>query len=227
MSDQPPTFGVRVGEVFSTGFRGYFKNVLPLSLAGAATLGTYWLFRSPAQGLFEDGQIWTSIAVDLVGLILASIIAYPWYTYALAAEAGETVDLREPFRHPYRFYTQAVASFWFWAGVLLGLRYLFGLPSIVIALFYAFYGYLVADGVDDSGLKVLGHSVRVGEKKRVGLFAIAALLFVFNLFGAIAIGFGQTLVFQVLTFVGVVITSSITLVGGARIYRALSEGMKF
>lgn len=226
-TEASPTFGVRLGEVFLSGIKGYAKNVVPLSLASLATLGTYLAFRFPAQRAFLDEQVFTSIGLDLVGMILASVIAHPWYSYSLDAEAGRPIDLIKPFRTPYNFYVQAVASFWFWAGILLGLRYLFGLPSVIVLLFYAFYGYIVADGRTDSGLKALGHSARLGEKKRVGLFAIAGILFVFNLFGAIAIGFSVTPLTIGLAVLGVVITSSITLVGGARIYRTFAEGVEF
>ena len=228
MTSQDSTFGASFGSIFLTGVRGYAKNLLPLSLAAAATLGIYLAFRFPAQDAFVDGNLVRSISLDLVGLVLGSIFAYPWYCYALDAVDGKPTDLRSPFRTPKRFLAQAVASFWFWAAVLLGLRYLFGIPSILAALFYAFYGFAIADGAEESGLKALGYSVRVGEGKRIGLFALAAVFLIFNMFGAIAVGYEVTTLTIGLAILGLVITTNVTMVAGARVYRLLqvSSGLK-
>ena len=221
MTTQPATFGISLGAMFRAGISGFRRNVVPLLLAGSATVAAYLAFRLPAQSAAARDDILISLALDLFGLVTASVVAYPWFSYALTAASGEPVDLGAPFRRYDLFTTQAVASFWFWAGMLLGLRYLFGIPSVLALLFYAFYGYVVADGVTDSGLKALGHSARIGEGRRVALFAVGGLLLVFNLFGAMAIGFGVNPLTIVLAFLGFVITASITLVAGGAIYRAL------
>lgn len=224
MTSQDTTFGASFGSIFFSGVRGYLKNVVPLSLAAGLTLGVYLAFRFPAQDAFVDGNLVRSILLDLVGLVLGSILAYPWYCFALAAADGTPVDLAAPFRQPKRFLAQAVASFWFWAAVLLGLRYLFGIPSILAALFYAFYGFAIADGAEESGLKALGYSVRVGEGKRIGLFALAGVFLIFNLFGAIAVGYEVTTLTIALAILGLVITTNVTMVAGARVYRLLQTG---
>lgn len=221
MTTQSATFGIRIGTMFRTGITGFIANAIPILLAGTVTVGAYLAFRLPAQVAADDGRLLVSLGLDLVGLVTASVVAYPWFSYALTAARGDSVEFAEPFRDYDRFTTQAVASFWFWAGFLLGLRYLFGIPSILALLFYAFYGYVVADGVTRSGLKALGHSARIGEGKRVGLFAIGGLLFIFNLFGVIAIGFAVNPLTIVLAFVGFVVTASITLVAGGAVYEAL------
>lgn len=217
------SFGVGVGTVFAAGLRGFVSHPGPLLFAGAATLGTYMAFRLPAQRAFVDGELLRSILLDLAGMILASVVAAVWYSYALQADRGGAVDSMRPFRQIRLFGVQAVASFWFWAGFLLGLRYLYGLPSIVVLLFYSLYGFVVADVAPSSGLKALGTSVRLGQGRRLGLFAFAGLFTVFNLVGAIALGFDTGPVGLVLAFLGVTATASITLVSGARIYRVLSD----
>ncbi len=226
MTTRSQTFGISVGSIFATGIRGFLANPIPIFLAGAATIGVYLAFRIPAQAAADEGRLIISLALDLTGLVVASVVSYPWYSYALAAGDGKPVDVAAPFRSFDRFTTQAVASFWFWAGVLLGVRYLYGIPAIVALLFYAFYGYVIADGVTLSGLKALGHSARLGEGKRVGMFAIGALLFAFNFFGAIAIGFTLNALTIALAVIGFTITASITLVGGAAIYRTFSKALE-
>lgn len=223
MATEATPFGIGVGQVFAAGFRGVRSRPAGLLTAGAITIGTYLAFRLPAQSATDDGRLVIGLALDLVGLVVSSTVALPWYLYALAAYDDREFGLKDVLATLDRLSAQAVASFWFWAGFLLGLRYLFGIPSVLALLFYAFYGYVVADGSTNSGLKALGLSAALGEGKRVGLFALAGLLFVFNLFGAIAIGFGVTPVTVALALVGLVFTASVTLVGGAAVYRTLSS----
>ena len=216
------TFGIGLGELLTAGVNGYRRNFAVLSVAGALTLATYLAFRIQAQSALAAGQITRSIALDLAGMILASVVALPWYSYALDADRALPADPAKPFRTPGLFAPQAVASFWFWAAILLGLRYLYGIPSILALVFYAFYGYVVAEG-RVTGLRALGVSARLGEGRRVGLFAVALIFLVFNLFGAIALGFSVTPLTIVLAFLGVLVTANITLVAGARLYRSFSE----
>lgn len=221
MTTKDTTFGASFGSIFFSGVRGYFGNLVPLSLAAAVTLGVYAAFRIPAQQAFVDGAVARSIGLDLAGLVLGSIVALPWYSYSLNAVDGEPIDLGAPFRDWTLFYSQIIASIWFWAAVLLGLRYLFGIPSILAVLFYAFYGFAIADGVADGGLKALGVSVRVGDGKRIGLFAFAGVFFFFNIFGALAVGFEVNALTIALAIAGLVVTTNITMVAGARVYRVL------
>jgi hypothetical protein len=216
------TFGIGLGEMFMAGVDGYRRNFVILSVAGALTLSTYLAFRLYAQAALADGRIARSIVFDLAGMILASVVALPWYSYALDADRALPVDPAKPFRSIGLFAPQAVASFWFWAAILLGLRYLYGIPSILALVFYAFYGYVVAEG-RVTGLQALGISARLGEGRRVGLFAVSLIFLVFNLFGAIALGFFVSPLTVVLAFLGVLVTANITLVAGARLYRSFLE----
>ncbi len=230
-------FGINPREIFASGVSGYFRNLVPLTLGALATLGVYGAFRLPAQGLLDDDRVWAGFAVELVGLLIAATIAYPWYSWALAAADGEKADLRAPFQRLDLFGQQAIASVFFWAGVLLGVRYrIFGLPLllILIVLLYSFYGYVIADGASKKGMLALGTSVRLTEGRRFGLFALASIFAIFNLFGAsfgAALGnFGsEELEFTAGTIAGAVVglsvTTSITLVGGAAIYRTLKEDL--
>lgn len=223
MTANDKTFGASLGEVFASGVRGYTRNVIPLTVSGAATLGVYAIFRIPAQQAFESGDVVRSLAIDLVGLLLASIVALPWYAAALAAVDGKSFTLATIFESVTGLYAQAVASFWFWAAILLGLRYLLAIPAMLAVVFYAFYGFAVADGAATGGLKALGYSARLGEGRRVGIAAVAIVLLLFTLLGAFPVGFGVSTLTVVLAVCGLVVTCSITLVAGAAIYRLLQE----
>ena len=215
------TFGIGLGDVFRAGIGGYFRQPAPLSLAGAVTLATYLLFRIQAQHAYDAAALGRSILLDLAGLVLASLAALSWYAGALAADRGLKVDLSAPFHHRRRFTAQAVASFWFWAAVLFGLRYLYGIPSLLALTFYAFYGYVVTEG-ESKGLRALGQSVRLGQGRRVGLFAVGLIFLVFNLLGALPLGYAVNPFTTVLASLGILVTTNITIVAGARIYRTLT-----
>lgn len=226
MTTDDTTFGASFGSIFMSGVRGYFRNPWPLTVASAATLGVYLAFRFPAQSAADNGDVGIAIALDLIGLVVAATVALPWYGYALNAYDGKQIDIGFPFRNTQRFQAQAVASFWFWAGVLLGLRYLLGLPSIVAALFYAFYGFVIADGQPGGGLMALGTSARIGTGKRVGLFALGALFVMFNFFGAISLGFAVNPLTIAIALIGLVVTTNITMVAGAGVYRLVQSSAK-
>lgn len=222
MSDRSVRFGIGVGEMLRAGMTGYRANPIPLSIAGVATLGTYVAFRLPAAAQMRAGHLGVSIGLDLLGLVAASVVAGPWHRFALAAADGRPVEATGGWFHTVR--AQTVASIWFWAAVLLGLRYLYGIPSLLAVVFYGLYGFVIADGLAGTGLRALQASARIGEGRRTGLFALAAVLILFNLAGALPLGYAVTPVTLILASVGVVVTTNITLVGGARVYRVLARG---
>lgn len=236
MAKERVEFGIKIPDVFAAGVRGYFSNVVPLTLGALLTLGVYAPFRIQAQQLFVDERVWTSIAVDIVGFLVGGTLAYPWFDYALKAHRAEPIAIAAPFAYPKRFLHQAGASFFFWAGIMLGVRYpILGIPilSLLILVLYAFFGYIIADTPPDKeGMRgssfALGTSVRLSENRRFGLFAIGCLFVIFNFFGAVAgmavlqsldntiIGYGAIVL-------GLAITTSITLVSGAFVYDDLRE----
>lgn len=230
-------FPVRVGQMFREGFSGYLRAIVPLTAAGMLTLSAFYVVVAlPAQAI-EDGETLVDVAIEaivlLLGLTAVGTVAYPWYSYALDAARQEDVDIGRPFRQMDLFLTQAVASLWFWAGVGLGLRYLLGIPAIFVLMLYAFHGYFIADRQTDSGLKALGLSVRLTEGRRIALLALATLLGLFTLLGAIPLGIpdanGEPIVSPLtisLSVIGLAVTTSITLVGGAVLYENLRDNLQ-
>ncbi len=218
MANDHVTFGISIPEIFTAGFNGWKNNIVPLTLAGLVTTGISTAASAQAATFEQSDFSW--IIVNFIGWVIAGTAAYPWYVYALAAADGEKADLRAPFENTKRFLHQFVASFWFFAAFLLGIRY-FLLPALLVLMLYAFYGYVVAES-NKGGTYALGTSVRLGEKRRIGLFGIATLFLVFNLFGVMfGLAVEQPVLRVVLSTLGLTITTSITLVAGAAIYRVL------
>ncbi|WP_419841213.1 hypothetical protein [Candidatus Poriferisodalis sp.] len=215
-----PAFPLPISEMFRRGIVGYAKNVVPLTAAAAATFAVYGVFRAAASTRHSAVG---AIVLDLVGLMLAGTVSLPWFAYALDAARARPVNMLGPLRNGGSFVAQLVCSFWFWAAVLLGARYLFGIPSLIAALFYGFYGYVVADRAAKGGLSALGTSVRLGTKRRVALFAIMTLFIVFNFLAAIPLGYGVTALTVAGTVAAGLVTSSITVVAWACLYDALRD----
>lgn len=239
-------FGISVGDVFLSGLKGFFSNAPILMAAGAPVFIIFAIASTPWRNfnnmltdrVNEDLTSTLSIVEQLqwVGLLLvaafpAGVASAPWFRYALDVADGQPVNVRAPLIDGGKLINHAFATFWFWAGITLGLRYWFLIPastSIVVLLLYPFYGYVIASGREINGLKALGVSVRLGQGRRLGLFALAGLFFMFNLFGVVGLGIGldvetgsPTIMGIVLGLVGITATASATLVSGATIYRVL------
>ncbi len=242
------TFGISIGEVFLAGLRGYFPNAIILTLAALPVFVVMAVASTPFRNF--DAQLQERVNADLtstlsiieqlqwVGLLMAAafpagIVAAPWFRYALDAVDGRAIDVKAPLIDGKKLLNHTFATFWFWAGIALGMRYSFlipGLPSIVVLLLYSFYGYVIADGREINGLKALGVSVRMGQGKRLGLFAIAGLLFFFNIFGIMGFWVGledgsPSILGVVLGILGISATGSVTVVAGAAIYRVLEGNL--
>jgi len=226
------TFGIGIGEIFSRGLKGYTSNPLPITVAGMLVLALYAAFRLPAQALLDDDRLLESLAVDVIGLIACGTLAAMWYAAALAAVDERDFKVSDLLTG-IRYGPQAVASFWFWAGLLIGLRLggpLFGaVLAIFVLLLYMFHGFVIADGRTDSGLKALGESVRMSDKRRIALFALIAMFFVINVMAFLPIfsgeGPGATLDVPrvAATVVLLAVTTSYTMCCGGVIYRALLD----
>jgi hypothetical protein len=92
-----------------------------------------------------------------------------------------------------------------------------------VIVFYVLYGYVIADGDDRGGLRALGTSVRLGHGRRIGLFSLIALFGLFNMCGALPVGFAVNPFTVALTILGLIITTNVTMVAGAHMFYALGE----
>ncbi len=211
-------FGIGIGELFRAGIRAFLDHPLPLLAASSATFLTYAGFRYMAS---QSSSVLAGIGFDLIGLVLSSVVALPWYRAALDAVDGSRSTPSELVGELRSFRDQFVASLFFWAGVLFGLRYLFGLPSIFVVVMYAFYGFVVSEQTHPGGLRALGKSVLLGQRRRIGIGAIGALLLILNLFGAIALGFEDLgpATRWALTIAGLLVTTNVSMAIGAVLYR--------
>ena len=208
-------FGVRPGEMIGQAWPAYWANRYHLTLYSLVSILVYY---GSIQLVSDDQAAWTQVAILIGGMVATTTVAYPWFRAALAAVDGRAI----PFQTS-RFYDMAVASAFFWAGILLGFRYLYGLPALIVLVMYAFFGYAVADEPQRGGLKALGWSVHIGTKRRIGVFAIVVLLLMMNLVAFFPIGLGTDLVMLGATALLLTVTTNISIVSGAVVYRVLER----
>ncbi len=227
-------FPLRISEIFAAGIDGFKRQPVPLLVGGLLTLAVYTAFGIPARVALKDGEQLRGVTLNLAGSILAGAAAYPWFVYALRIGRGQKAELGEPFAGLAGFRALFVCSFWFWAAFVLGFQYLAGIPSLVVLLFYCFYGFVVVDEAGLAapasqpaqrrrlglGLRALGTSVRLSQGRRVALFAILGVFAMFNFCALIPLGFGSNPVAVIASFAVFLATSSISMVGGAALYDA-------
>lgn len=180
-----------------------------LSVAGSA--------RLYAQSFVDDGQILVPMIIDFLGMSLATVLALPWFRIVLSTERGT-----EEAGTTLAWGAMAIGSAYLWGGIFLGLRYLLGIPSIFVLIWYGFLGFAVADGAT-SGLKALGTSVRIGQGRRGVVGLLAAVLLIFNLFGAFPLAAGVNPATGLATVAVLAITTNISMGAGAHLYDRLLE----
>jgi hypothetical protein len=218
-------FPLQPTAMFKAGVEGFLRAPIPLLLGAAITFGISVGMYLPFRDRISDNPGPPEFLVMFAGFVLAGTGAYFWFSYALDAARGNEVDLAKPFRRWERLPAQFVASFWFWAGLLIGIPMMF-LPALIVLVFYAFYGFVVVDRPELGGLKALGTSVRLGDKRRIALFAIAALALLFNfIVPGLAFAIESSAVAVPIWLALLLVTTSITLVGGAALYDVLNEGL--
>jgi len=208
------------------GVEGFLRAPVALLLGGVITFGVSMATFLPFRDRINDNPGAPELVLIFVGFVLAGTASYFWHSYALDAARGNDIDLAKPFRTLERLPAQLVASFWFWAGLLIGIPMML-IPALIVLVFYAFYGYVVVDRPELGGLKALGTSVRLGFGRRIALFAIAALALMLNfIIPGMAFMIEVTAVAVPLWLALLVVTTSITMVGGAALYDVLNEELR-
>ena len=193
-------FPLGIGAMMQGGLEGLRREPVALLLGALVPVVVMVPLAALAGTAFDDDRVAAGVTFSIVALVLGGMFSFPLCHYALRTARQEPIDLGEPFRRWIRFVPMLVASFWFWAGFLLGFQMgpqLLALAAPAIVMGYAFFGFVIDDRHDLGGLKALGTSVRVGDGRRFALLAIvclyAAVGFVVYLFGfTIAISAGLT-----------------------------------
>ncbi len=208
-----------VFKLLGRGVRVYRSMLISGTVMALVVFAVYGSARAYAATLVDDDQLIAAIFVDGGGLVLATVAALPWFRRTLIAVGADPNGLPTSAS---RITAMLAAAIVFWAGVLFGLRYLYGIPAIFVLLWYALFGYAVAS-TNERGLKALGTSVRIGQGRRWSIAALGIVLLPFNLAAAAPIGIEISPLTVVAAALLLVVTTNISMGAGANLYRWLVE----
>lgn len=221
MEEQSPRPG-EVPALLARGFASYRRHFGPASLAALPVFAVYGGTLAVVASIPEGASAFVDLSITLIGLVIATVMALPWFRLVLSQEQ-QPASWRDALRStPLHFSSMFGASFLFWAGIQLGFRYLAGIPSVFILVWYGLFGFAVADG-EASGPKAIGVSVRIGQGRRpvVATLAIALVFLVFV--GGFPVGIDVNPLTIAASVVGLTITSNVSMGAGAALYQRLLD----
>ena len=167
------SFGISIADMFQVGVKGYFNNIVILTLSALPVFVIFTLASTPWRSFNSQLQervdadpeatLATLEQLQWVGLLLlaafpAGVVAAPWFRYALDVADEREINVMAPLIDGKKWLNHALATFFFWAGITLGFRYsvlIPGLPSVIVLLLYPFYGYIIAGGREINGFCLL------------------------------------------------------------------------
>lgn len=193
-----------VGEAIRYGWRGLLRNLVPL--AGIALV----VFAVNLVVSVLDQQVNTAagrVGTFLLSTIVSLLVGMGWIRVALTVVDGGTPRLDQLFQAD-RLVPYAIASLVLGVAVGFGLV-LFIVPGVYLLARYGFTTYAIVDeglGVGDAFRR--SSDITEGHRGKLVLFGLA--LVVLNLLGLLAF------------IVGVIITSGVTILAVAYVYRRLS-----
>jgi hypothetical protein len=193
--------------------------LIPGTVMALIVFAVYGSARAYAATLVNDDQLIAAIFVDGGGLVIATVAALPWFRRTLVAIGYDDEELPSAAS---RITAMLAAAIVFWAGILFGLRYLYGIPALFVLIWYAVFGFAVA-GTEERGLKAMGISVRLGQGRRGSVAALGIVLLIFNLAAAAPIGLEISPLTIVAASLLLAVTTNISMGAGAHLYRWLSE----
>lgn len=209
-----------IPEIMSRGIENYRRSLIPSSGMALAVLVLFGAARLTAQRFVDSNDLLIAFMIDLSGLVAATILALPWFRLALNIERGSASTEVAPANLAWG--AMVVGALFFWGGFLLGIRYMLGIPSVFVLIWYGVFGFAVADGTTP-GLNALGASVRLGQGRRWTIAVLAFVLAFLNFLALLPIGTGINALTAVGALLLLIITTNISMGAGAHLYDRLLQ----
>ncbi|NND03564.1 MAG: hypothetical protein HKN91_12335 [Acidimicrobiia bacterium] len=213
-----------VPRILLRGVDNYKNAFVPASGMAILVLALYGTARVAAQSSVSSNDLGVAFAIDAIGLVVATVVALPWFRLALRTEwrieADAQADLSEV-----KWRSMVVSALFFWGGMLVLLRYgnVLGVPALVLIpvilmlVWYGLFGFAAAAGIAP-GLKALGTSVRLGQGRRGTVAAVAISLALLNLLGLSPIGSGVNPATIAATILLLTVTTNVSMGAGAHLF---------
>lgn len=207
MTQSPPP-SLDIAEAFRAGWRGFVANIVPLivvALVVWVVTGAVNLWANQTAGLAQF--LW-----GLVSFFLGQIVAIAWIALALAIIDGREITTDTLLPRGGTLISYIIASLLFSLMVGIGLVLLV-IPGIIVAVVFGLYGWALVDkGLDP--IEALRQSSRITSGNRWQLFAFVVAAIALNIVGVL------------LLVIGVLVTSAVTLIAAAHVYRQLDGSLQ-
>ena len=195
-----------IAGALAAGWHGFVANFAPMALYAVIVLLVNFFVGYPAreaEGL--NGLLW-----NFIGFLVSQCITIGWLRIALDIVDGRPVSaerVRNSFEVLLPFF---VAAILFSVMVAIGFVLLI-VPGIILAVIFGFYGWVLVDGRERKALLALGRSADITRGHRLHLVGFGLVLLVFNIVGLL------------LFVVGVFVTSAVSILAVAHVYRRLTS----
>ncbi|HSK96266.1 MAG TPA: hypothetical protein VK891_06580 [Euzebyales bacterium] len=202
----PPSLDI--AEAFRAGWRGFVANIVPLlavALVVWVVTGAINLWGNQTAGVAQF--LWS-----VVSFFVGQLVAVVWIALGLAIIDGREVTTAVLLPSGGVLISYIVASLLFSLMLAIGLVLLV-IPGLVVAVVFGFYGWALVDKSLDP-MASLRHSSRItqGHRWQVVAFVVAVI--------------GLNIVGVLLLVVGVLVTSAVSLIAAAHVYRQLDGSLR-
>ncbi len=194
-----------IGEAVAAGWRRFWPNILPM----AAFAVVVWAINGIFQLLQRDANAGGRFVLSLISFVVSQLVAIGWIKIALDITDGRPISAQAVIDRFRLVVPYLIAALLFILMVSVGLILLI-VPGIIVFIVFVFYGFHIVDTGSTDPIGALRRSAEITRGNRGRLFLFGLLLLGINLLGVL------------LLIVGVLITSGISLLAVAHVYRQLA-----
>jgi uncharacterized membrane protein len=187
-----------MGAAIRHGWNRLWPNIVPM---GLFTL-IVWAVNLVLSGL-------EGVLLSILGFVVSQLLAIGWIKIALDITDGRPVTASAVTERFGLIGSYLLAALAYTVMVFVGLVLLI-VPGIILAIVFAFYGFHIVDTGDRSPVRALRRSAEITRGERGRLFLFGVLLIALNILGLLVL------------VVGVLVTSAISILAAAYVYRQLS-----
>lgn len=202
---QPTGQRFEIGEAIGEGWRRLWPNFLPMALYALIV----WAVNLLIQALEQDAVGVGRFLMSLIAFVVGQLIAIGWIKIALDITDGRSIDAQAVLERFRLVLPYLVAAVLFALMVTVGLILLV-VPGIIAILVFGFYGFHIVDTASTDPIGALRRSAEITRGQRGRLFLLGLALLGINILGLLVL------------IVGVIITSGISLLAVAHVYRRLA-----
>lgn len=205
---QTPSAPLDIAAAFRAGWRGFVGNVGPLIIVALIV----WLVTATVNWWAGETTGFVQLLWRLLSFFVAQIVSIVWISLALAIIDGREISSDSLLPSGGTLVSYVLASFLFSLMFGIGLVLLI-IPGLIVAAVFGLYGWaLIDDDLDPIAALQRSSEITRGHRWQLVAFVLAAIAV--NLVGLL------------LLIVGVLVTSAVTLIAAAHVYRQLEGSVQ-